>query len=155
MTRHNLINRFEGARLQPNRSDAENTRALAPEGMRPLLLCSILKWLPVRPQLTGSCQVADRRSHYLQRFNPPEGDWRDRQALVGCGHPGCLVEPKYKRPPVAVPDTYRGLALELSPQGAESLGYQAYIKEPRPRTTVVVAKLVGRGHIEITATARK
>jgi len=34
--------------------------------------------------------------------------------------------------------------------------YKAYFKEPRPtRTTVVVAKLVGQGHIEITATARK
>jgi 2-iminobutanoate/2-iminopropanoate deaminase len=34
--------------------------------------------------------------------------------------------------------------------------YTAYFKDPRPtRTTVVVAKLVGPGHIEITATARK
>ena len=34
--------------------------------------------------------------------------------------------------------------------------YKTYFKEPRPtRTTVVVAKLVGQGHIEITATARK
>ena len=34
--------------------------------------------------------------------------------------------------------------------------YKACFKEPRPtRTTVVVAKLVGQGHIEITATARK
>ena len=34
--------------------------------------------------------------------------------------------------------------------------YKAYFKEPRPtRTTVVVAKLVGQGHIEITTTARK
>jgi len=34
--------------------------------------------------------------------------------------------------------------------------YQAYFKDPRPiRTTVVVAKLVGQGHIEITVTARK
>ena len=34
--------------------------------------------------------------------------------------------------------------------------YKAYFREPRPtRTTVVVAKLVGQGHIEITATARK
>ena len=34
--------------------------------------------------------------------------------------------------------------------------YTAFFKEPRPtRTTVVVAKLVGRGHIEITATARQ
>ena len=34
--------------------------------------------------------------------------------------------------------------------------YKAYFKEPRPtRTTVVVAKLVGQGHIEITAMARK
>jgi len=34
--------------------------------------------------------------------------------------------------------------------------YKAYFKDPRPtRTTVVVAKLVGQGQIEITATARK
>ena len=34
--------------------------------------------------------------------------------------------------------------------------HKAYFKDPRPtRTTVVVAKLVGQGHIEITATARK
>jgi 2-iminobutanoate/2-iminopropanoate deaminase len=34
--------------------------------------------------------------------------------------------------------------------------YKAYFKEPRPtRTTIVVAKLVGPGHIEVTATARK
>ena len=34
--------------------------------------------------------------------------------------------------------------------------YTAYFKVPRPtRTTVVVAKLVGPGHIEITVTARK
>jgi 2-iminobutanoate/2-iminopropanoate deaminase len=34
--------------------------------------------------------------------------------------------------------------------------YIKYFKDPRPtRTTVVVAKLVGEGHIEITVTARK
>jgi 2-iminobutanoate/2-iminopropanoate deaminase len=34
--------------------------------------------------------------------------------------------------------------------------YKAFFKDPRPaRTTVVVSKLVGAGHIEITATARK
>ena len=34
--------------------------------------------------------------------------------------------------------------------------YKAYFKDPKPtRTTVVVSKLVGEGHIEITATARK
>jgi 2-iminobutanoate/2-iminopropanoate deaminase len=34
--------------------------------------------------------------------------------------------------------------------------YMNYFKDPRPtRTTVVVAKLVGMGQIEITATARK
>jgi enamine deaminase RidA (YjgF/YER057c/UK114 family) len=32
----------------------------------------------------------------------------------------------------------------------------SYFKDPRPtRTTVVVAQLVGEGHIEITVTARK
>lgn len=34
--------------------------------------------------------------------------------------------------------------------------YKAYFKDPKPaRTTVVVAKLVGAGHVEITATAKK
>jgi 2-iminobutanoate/2-iminopropanoate deaminase len=34
--------------------------------------------------------------------------------------------------------------------------YREFFKDPRPtRTTVVVAKLVGDGHIEITTTARK
>jgi 2-iminobutanoate/2-iminopropanoate deaminase len=34
--------------------------------------------------------------------------------------------------------------------------YTSYFKDPRPtRTTVVVAKLVGPGHVEITVTARK
>jgi enamine deaminase RidA (YjgF/YER057c/UK114 family) len=34
--------------------------------------------------------------------------------------------------------------------------YMNYFKDPRPtRTTVVVAKLVGEGHIEITATRKK
>ena len=34
--------------------------------------------------------------------------------------------------------------------------YKAYFKDPKPaRTTVVVSKLVGPSHIEITATARK
>jgi 2-iminobutanoate/2-iminopropanoate deaminase len=34
--------------------------------------------------------------------------------------------------------------------------YRDYFKEPRPtRTTVVVAKLVGPGNIEITVTAKK
>jgi len=34
--------------------------------------------------------------------------------------------------------------------------YAAFFKDPRPtRTTVIVAGLVGSGHIEITATARK
>lgn len=34
--------------------------------------------------------------------------------------------------------------------------YKGYFSDPRPTlTTVVVAKLVGAGHIEITATARR
>jgi 2-iminobutanoate/2-iminopropanoate deaminase len=34
--------------------------------------------------------------------------------------------------------------------------YKSFFKDPRPtRTTVVVAKLVGQGHVEITATARR
>jgi multidrug efflux system outer membrane protein len=35
---------------------------------------------------------------------------------------GCLVGPKYKRPPVTVPDTYRGLAADAGPQTATSIG---------------------------------
>ena len=34
--------------------------------------------------------------------------------------------------------------------------YTSYFSDPRPtRTTVVVARLVGDGHVEITVTARK
>ena len=34
--------------------------------------------------------------------------------------------------------------------------YKSYFKDPKPaRTTVVVSRLVGAGHVEITATARK
>jgi multidrug efflux system outer membrane protein len=35
---------------------------------------------------------------------------------------GCAVGPKYKRPPVTAPDTYRGLAPEAGPQATASLG---------------------------------
>lgn len=35
---------------------------------------------------------------------------------------GCTVGPKYKRPPVTVPDTYRGLAPDAGPETAASLG---------------------------------
>ena len=35
---------------------------------------------------------------------------------------GCTVGPKYKRPQVTVPDTYRGLAPDAGPQTAASLG---------------------------------
>ena len=35
---------------------------------------------------------------------------------------GCMVGPKYKRPPVTVPDTYRGLAPDAGPQTATSIG---------------------------------
>ncbi len=35
---------------------------------------------------------------------------------------GCTVGPKYKRPPVTVPDAYRGLAPDASPQTVVSLG---------------------------------
>ena len=35
---------------------------------------------------------------------------------------GCTVGPKYKRPPVTVPDAYRGLAPDAGPQAAASLG---------------------------------
>jgi enamine deaminase RidA (YjgF/YER057c/UK114 family) len=37
-----------------------------------------------------------------------------------------------------------------------NMAYKAYLKDPKPtRTTVVVSKLVGAGHVEITATAKK
>lgn len=35
---------------------------------------------------------------------------------------GCTLGPKYKRPPVTVPDTYRGLAPDVGPQTAASFG---------------------------------
>ena len=35
---------------------------------------------------------------------------------------GCTVGPKYKRPPVTVPDGYRGLAPEAGQQPLASLG---------------------------------
>jgi multidrug efflux system outer membrane protein len=35
---------------------------------------------------------------------------------------GCTVGPKYKRPPVTVPDSYRGLTPDAGPQTAASLG---------------------------------
>ena len=35
---------------------------------------------------------------------------------------GCTLGPKYKRPPVAVPDTYRGLAPDAGSQSAASFG---------------------------------
>ena len=35
---------------------------------------------------------------------------------------GCTLGPKYKRPPVTVPDSYRGLAPEAGPQTAASFG---------------------------------
>ena len=35
---------------------------------------------------------------------------------------GCTLGPKYKRPPIAVPDSYRGLAPDAGPQSALSLG---------------------------------
>jgi multidrug efflux system outer membrane protein len=35
---------------------------------------------------------------------------------------GCTLGPKYKRPPVTVPDAYRGLAPEAGPQTAASIG---------------------------------
>ena len=36
--------------------------------------------------------------------------------------PGCTLGPKYRRPPVTVPDTYRGLAPDSGPQTTASLG---------------------------------
>jgi len=35
---------------------------------------------------------------------------------------GCTLGPKYKRPTVAVPDTYRGFAPDAGPQSAASFG---------------------------------
>jgi multidrug efflux system outer membrane protein len=39
---------------------------------------------------------------------------------------GCMVGPKYKRPPVTVPDAYRGLAPDAGPQAAGSLGDETW-----------------------------
>ena len=39
---------------------------------------------------------------------------------------GCTVGPKYKRPPVAVPDAYRGIAPEAGTQTAASLGEEKW-----------------------------
>jgi hypothetical protein len=49
---------------------------------------------------------------------------------------------------------FHGFLSSMGSIGA--LVYNAYFKDPKPaRTTVVVSKLVGAGHLEITATARK
>jgi multidrug efflux system outer membrane protein len=39
---------------------------------------------------------------------------------------GCTLGPKYKRPPVTVPDTYRGLAPDSGPQTTASLGNEKW-----------------------------
>ncbi|HXZ79060.1 MAG TPA: efflux transporter outer membrane subunit [Terriglobales bacterium] len=39
---------------------------------------------------------------------------------------GCTVGPNYKRPPVTVPDNYRGLAPDAGPQTAASLGEEKW-----------------------------
>ncbi|HVI77526.1 MAG TPA: hypothetical protein VM715_05075, partial [Candidatus Acidoferrum sp.] len=39
---------------------------------------------------------------------------------------GCTLGPKYKRPTVAVPDTYRGLAPEAGSQSATSFGEEKW-----------------------------
>jgi len=39
---------------------------------------------------------------------------------------GCTLGPKYKRPTVAVPDTYRGLAPETGSQSAASFGEEKW-----------------------------
>jgi outer membrane protein, multidrug efflux system len=39
---------------------------------------------------------------------------------------GCAVGPKYKRPPVSVPDTYRGLAPDAGPQTSVSFGNEKW-----------------------------
>jgi len=43
-------------------------------------------------------------------------------AVVGILWTGCAVGPNYKRPPVTVPETYRGLPPEAGPQAAGSIG---------------------------------
>jgi outer membrane protein, multidrug efflux system len=43
-------------------------------------------------------------------------------AVVFLALTGCMVGPKYKRPPVTVPDTYRGIAPDAGPQTATSIG---------------------------------
>jgi len=43
-------------------------------------------------------------------------------AVVCLALTGCMVGPKYKRPPVTVPDSYRGIAPDAGPQTATSIG---------------------------------
>jgi multidrug efflux system outer membrane protein len=43
-------------------------------------------------------------------------------AVVFLALTGCMVGPKYKRPPVTVPDTFRGIAPDAGPQTATSIG---------------------------------
>jgi hypothetical protein len=69
------------------------------------------------------------------------------------------MAPSFRKPlpgirrPLAPADRY---ALCWAGESKDGKVSTAYFKEPRPtRPTVVVAKLVGEGHIEITVTARK
>jgi outer membrane protein, multidrug efflux system len=55
---------------------------------------------------------------------------------------GCTVGPKYKRPPVTVPDSYRGLAPEAGPQTAASLGDEKWwtvFQDPQLQTLIRTA----------------
>jgi outer membrane protein, multidrug efflux system len=47
-------------------------------------------------------------------------------AVVFLALTGCMVGPKYKRPPVTVPDSYRGIAPDAGPQTATSIGDQKW-----------------------------
>ena len=57
---------------------------------------------------------------------------------------GCAVGPNYKRPPVTVPGTYRGLAADTDPQATASLGDEKWwtVYQDEQLQALVVSKLL-------------
>ena len=67
---------------------------------------------------------------------------------------GCTVGPKYRKPPVAVPDVYRGLDPNAGPQSANSLGDERWwtvFEDPRLRDLIHTA-LAQNYDVRIAAT---
>ena len=67
---------------------------------------------------------------------------------------GCTVGPKYRPPPVAVPDVYRGLDPNAAPQSANSLGDEKWwtvFEDPRLRDLIHTA-LAQNYDVRIAAT---